>query len=156
MIAVLTKRPPDDAQRDYNQVQNHDENEPKLSHELLAGGASFYAMHEFEEHQRKEGKLTFTFTFTFDALRSLTCITTGKVVNHEFAKELIAGFAGGEVDRLAETKGADYIDREKAKHEAKKRSHQLYDQHYGEDQDYNPERRGPPRHLRETFGNERY
>ena len=29
----------------------------------------------------------------------------GKVVNHQFAKELLAGFVGGEVDKLAETKG---------------------------------------------------
>lgn len=42
-------------------------------------------MKVFEDHQRKEGKQ----------------------VSHQFAKELIAGFAGAEADRLAETKGMD-------------------------------------------------
>jgi hypothetical protein len=63
-------------------------------------------MHAFEERQRKEGK----------------------PVNHEFAKELIASFAGAEVDKLCETKGLDYVDREKAKHQAKKNATELYDQ----------------------------
>lgn len=44
----------DQAQNDYQQV--NDPNKAELSHELLAGGASFFAMHEFEEHQRKEGE----------------------------------------------------------------------------------------------------
>ena len=30
------------------------------------------------------------------------------------------GFVGGEVDKLAETKGMDYVDKEKAEHRAKK------------------------------------
>lgn len=29
----------------------------------------------------------------------------GKPISHQFAKELLAGFAGGEVDKLAETHG---------------------------------------------------
>ena len=75
----------------------------------------------------------------------------GKPVSHQFAKELIAGFAGAEVDRLAETKGEDYFDREKAKHEAKKRSEQLYDQHYGQDDQYDPNNRDAPQDLRDHF-----
>ena len=81
---------------------------------------------------------------------------TGKEVDHSFAKEAIAGLAGVEVDRLAETKGADYIDREKAKHEAKKRSEQLYDQHYGQDENYNPQRRGPHHKLKQEYGDDRW
>ncbi|KAK3698628.1 hypothetical protein LTR37_016856 [Vermiconidia calcicola] len=119
----------DDAQSDYRKVKQSD-NQAELSHELLAGGASFVAFHEFENHQRKEGK----------------------EVNHAFAKEVLAGFAGAEVDRLAETKGADYVDREKAKREAKKRSGQLYDQHYGDQENYSPHKKHPPRHLQEDFG----
>ena len=57
--------------------------------------------------------------------------STGKTVNHQFAKELLAGIAGGEVDKLCETKGADYIDRERAKRDASKRAEDMYDQHYG-------------------------
>lgn len=45
----------DDAQSDYHKVQESD-NKAELSHEILAGGASFIAMKEFEDHQRKEGK----------------------------------------------------------------------------------------------------
>lgn len=63
-------------------------------------------MHAFEERQRKEGK----------------------PVNHEFAKELIASFAGAEVDKLVETKGLDYVDKEKAKHQAKQNAERLYDE----------------------------
>lgn len=81
---------------------------------------------------------------------------TGKAVSHGFAKELLAGFAGGEVDRLAETKGADYIDREKAKRQAKQNAEQLYDQHYGGQDQYDPNQQEPPRHLREEFGQDRY
>lgn len=82
----------------------------------------------------------------------LTISWTGKTVSHGFAKELLASFAGAEVDRLAETKGADYIDRERAKHEAKKRAENLYDQHYGGDDEYNPNQREAPGHLQESFG----
>lgn len=62
----------------------------------------------------------------------------GTSVSHGFAKELLAGFAGAEVDKLAETKGMDFLDREKAKHHAKKQAEHLYDEHYGGDEDYNP------------------
>ncbi len=35
------------------------------------------------------------------------------------AKEILAGIAGAEVDKLFETKGLDFLDREKAKHHAR-------------------------------------
>ena len=54
------------------------------------------------------------------------------------AKEVIAGFAAAEVDRLAETKGMDWMDREETKHHAKKQARQLYDEQYGGDDNYNP------------------
>ncbi|GAA6037388.1 hypothetical protein JCM8097_008545 [Rhodosporidiobolus ruineniae] len=44
----------------------------------------------------------------------------GPPENHKVAKELFAGIAGAMVDRLVETKGLDFIDREKAKREAQK------------------------------------
>ena len=76
----------------------------------------------------------------------------GKPVSHQFAKELLAGFAGGEVDRLAETKGEDFVDREKAKHEAKKRAENLYDQHYGQYDQYDPNQQDAPGHIQDSFG----
>jgi hypothetical protein len=51
-------------------------------------------------------------------------------VSHQFAKELLVGFAGAEVDKLAESKGLDFIDREKAKHHAKQNAEHLYEDHY--------------------------
>jgi hypothetical protein len=76
----------------------------------------------------------------------------GEEVNHAFAKEAIAAIAGVEADRLAETTGADWIDKEKAKHEAKKKSEQLYDQHYGNEENYNPKKKGRHGKLKQEFG----
>ncbi|KAK2068894.1 hypothetical protein P8C59_003510 [Phyllachora maydis] len=81
----------------------------KFGHELVAGGAAFEAMKLFEDHQRKKGH----------------------AVSHATAKEVIAGLAGAEIDRLFETKGLDHIDREKARKHAEKQAEHLYEQHYG-------------------------
>lgn len=45
-----------EARDQYQQVENSDGNQAELSHELLAGGASFMAMKMFEDRQRKEGE----------------------------------------------------------------------------------------------------
>jgi hypothetical protein len=81
---------------------------------------------------------------------------TGKPVSHQFAKELLVGLAGVEVDRLAETKGADYIDRERAKHEAKKSAEKMYDDHYGGQDQYDPNQQAPPGRLQQQFGQDRW
>lgn len=66
-------------------------------------------------------------------------------MSHAFAKELLAGFAGAEVDKLAETKGEDWFDREEAKRQAQRNAEHLYDEHYiqgqGADQ-YDPQQYG--------------
>lgn len=103
------------------------QHEGKLSHEIVAGGAAFEAMKLFEDRQRKNGE----------------------PVKHQFAKEMIAGIAGAEVDKLFETKGLDYIDREKAKRHAEKQAEHLYQEQYGDMDEYNPERRG--RHERMDY-----
>jgi len=97
----------DDSSDAYQQVQQS-ENTGSFSHEVIGGAAAFGAMKMFEDHQRKEGK----------------------TVSHAFAKELLAGFAGAEVDKLAETKGEDMWDREEAKRHAEKNAEHLYEQHY--------------------------
>ena len=51
---------------------------------------------------------------------------------------------GGEVDKLAETKGMDFYDKEKAQHHAKKGAEKMYDDHYGDMDQYNPEQRDRP------------
>ncbi|EAT81580.1 hypothetical protein HBI56_154390 [Parastagonospora nodorum] len=115
----------------YQQVyenDNFEENKSSFGHELIAGGAAFAGFKAFEDHQRKEGK----------------------PVSHQFAKELLAGFAGAEVDKLAETKGEDWFDREKAQHEAKKQAEHMYDEHYVNGQganQYDPNQYGRPEHF---------
>ncbi|KIO25187.1 hypothetical protein M407DRAFT_25514 [Tulasnella calospora MUT 4182] len=56
--------------------------------------------------------------------------TDGKPQSHEKAKEILAGFAGAFVDRIVETKGLDYVDKEKAKHAAKKQLEEGVAQEY--------------------------
>jgi len=64
---------------------------------LLPGAAAFEAMRQYEKHEEREGKPQ----------------------SHAFAKELIAGFAGAEADKLFETKGLSFLDREEAKRHAR-------------------------------------
>jgi len=115
----LTPPPPsqDDGREARDEVYNgNPERDGKLSHELLGGAAAFEAMHLFENQQREKGE----------------------AVNHGFAKEMIAAIAGAEVDKLAETKGMDFVDRERAKHHAKKNAEKLYDEQYGDMDRYDP------------------
>jgi len=46
-------------------------------------------------------------------------------------KEILAGIAAAEVDKLFETKGLDFLDREKAKHRAIQQAHHLANEQYG-------------------------
>jgi hypothetical protein len=59
-------------------------------------------------------------------------------VSHGFAKELLAGFAAAEIDKLAETKGEDAFDRYEAKRKAKQNVEHLYDSQYGSQDQYDP------------------
>ena len=98
------------------------EHKAKFSHELISGAAAFEGMKLFEDHQRREGE----------------------PVSHGFAKELLAGFVGGEVDKLAETKGEDAWDRHKTKERAQRGAEQMYDDHYGQQDRYDPQQRDAP------------
>ena len=53
---------------------------------------------------------------------------TGVAENHTVAKDLLAGIAAGEVDKLAETKGENWYDREKMKRDAQQNANNYYDQ----------------------------
>jgi hypothetical protein len=57
---------------------------------------------------------------------------TGEKVSHPLMKEMLAGFAGAEVDKLFETKGLDFLDRETAKRRAVEQAHHLADEQYGQ------------------------
>ena len=120
-----------DSQDAYQQVyenDNFEDHKSSLGHEVIAGGAAFAGFKAFEDHQRREGK----------------------PVSHAFAKELVAGFAAAEVDKLAETKGEDWFDREKAKHQAKKNAERMYDDHYVDGQNadqYDPDQYDRPQYF---------
>ncbi|KAJ5126589.1 hypothetical protein N7448_007368 [Penicillium atrosanguineum] len=77
----------------YNQGGVTQEHDASFSHELIAGAASYEAAKAYEEH----------------------CERNGQPESHDKAKEIMAGFAGAFIDREVETKGLDFIDREKAK-----------------------------------------
>lgn len=93
----------------------------------------------FEDNQRREGMFSHTLPLSplpdsshhvmMDMLM-VNFTSTGKPVSHQFAKECLVGLAGAEVDKLAETKGMDYIDRERAKYHAQENVQNMYDSHY--------------------------
>ncbi|KAI6099703.1 hypothetical protein F5141DRAFT_1294290 [Pisolithus sp. B1] len=87
-------------ERAYNEYNNlpATEHQAKLSHELIAGAAAY-------EHTR------------------ITEPRTAKPASHAQAKELLAGFAGAFIDREVETKGLDFLDRQKAKRHAEEQAH---------------------------------
>jgi len=98
---------------DHDYAQNYDEvsNAPhkaELSHELIGGAAAYEAAKAYEDH----------------------CAKNGKPDSHAKAKEIFAGLAGVAVDRLVETKGLDYIDREKAKRQARQNCDEVIVQDY--------------------------
>ncbi|RUS21964.1 hypothetical protein BC937DRAFT_90879 [Endogone sp. FLAS-F59071] len=68
----------------------------------------------------------------FEAMKSWEdkCKREGHPNNHALAKEMLAGFVAGEVDKLIETKGLDFIDSQKAKHAATQQVHQYYDEEW--------------------------
>ncbi|KAE8376781.1 hypothetical protein BDV26DRAFT_264979 [Aspergillus bertholletiae] len=85
----------------YNEV-NGAPHQAHLSHELIAAAASYEAAKSYEQHVARNGKPP----------------------SHEHAKEFLAAASGAFVDRLVETKGLDYIDAEKVKHQAKRHAEQ--------------------------------
>ncbi|KAF9567309.1 CipC-like protein [Agrocybe pediades] len=93
---------------DSDQAQAYDTvtNSPhkaELSHELIGAAASYEAMKAYENHVARNGKPD----------------------SHAQAKELLAGFAGAFIDREVETKGLDFIDKEKAKRHANQQLHEV-------------------------------
>ncbi|KAJ7908378.1 hypothetical protein B0H13DRAFT_1617535 [Mycena leptocephala] len=82
----------DEAQA-YDQVTSAP-HKAALSHELIAAAASYEAAKAYEKH----------------------CAENGQPESHAKAKELFAAFSGAFVDRMVETKGLDFVDKEKAKH----------------------------------------
>ncbi|KAG8700769.1 hypothetical protein FRC08_004459 [Ceratobasidium sp. 394] len=95
---------------DSDQAQAYDQvtqrpHEAEWSHELIAGAASYEAAKAYENHVAENGAPD----------------------SHQRAKEILAGFAGAFVDREVETRGLDFIDRERAKRQAADQAQQAYD-----------------------------
>ncbi|KAG0341444.1 hypothetical protein BG000_009052 [Podila horticola] len=88
----------------HDEVYGGNTHKASWTHELIAGAAAFEAMKKHEEGN-PEGK-------------------------HKLTKEIFAAMAGAEADKLFETQGLDFIDREKAKHAAKKNAERIYDEKY--------------------------
>ncbi|KAJ7765769.1 hypothetical protein B0H16DRAFT_1524322 [Mycena metata] len=101
----------EEAWRTVEEARLHPEHhKAKLSHELIAGAASFAAAKMYEHRLEKEGK----------------------PVDHAGAKALLAGFAGAYIDRLAETKGADAWEGHKNKEELKEHAARQLERDYTE------------------------
>lgn len=87
----------------HDEVYNEKSNKSSWSHELIAGAAAYEAMKQHE---------------------------SGTDDGHKFTKEMFAAFAGAEADKLIETKGLDFIDREKAQRQARQNAERIYDARY--------------------------
>jgi len=103
----------DEFRSHHNEVTTADASDLQKHHDskaldLAGGAAAFAAMKAFEEHKAKNGTPP----------------------SHAKAKEIFAALAVAEVAKLMQTKGADFVDKEKAEHEAKKKAEHLYDEQY--------------------------
>ncbi|KAF9161620.1 hypothetical protein DFQ27_007286 [Actinomortierella ambigua] len=87
----------------YAKVYGGGEHHSSWTHELIAGAAAFEAMKKYENDRGGDHKLT---------------------------KEIFAGMAGAEADKLFETRGLDALDREEARRQAERQAAEIYDQKY--------------------------
>ncbi|GAA5872725.1 hypothetical protein JCM8547_006326 [Rhodosporidiobolus lusitaniae] len=79
-----------------------------LTHELIAAAAAFEAQKAYAAH----------------------CEANGKPESHQKARELFAAFAAAEADKLIETKGLDFLDKEEAKRQARQHAQSLTEEGY--------------------------
>ncbi|KDN41766.1 hypothetical protein RSAG8_07297, partial [Rhizoctonia solani AG-8 WAC10335] len=92
---------------DSDQAQAYDQvtqrpHEASWTHELIAGAAAYEAAQAYEDHVAENGQPP----------------------DHARAKEILAGITGAIVDREVETRGLDFIDRERAKRHAQEQAEQ--------------------------------
>jgi len=93
----------------YNTVANSTpEHKAHLSHELIAAAASYEAAKAYQNHVEENGK----------------------PASHAKAKEILAAASGAFIDHIVETKGLNFIDKQKAKHAAEKELHDVSAPHY--------------------------
>ncbi|KAG0262746.1 hypothetical protein BG011_009786 [Mortierella polycephala] len=89
--------------KSHEQVYGETTHKSSWSHELIAGAAAFEAM----KHAEGSGG-----------------------GHHKLSKEVFAGFAAAEADKLIETKGLDFVDREEVQRNARRNAEQIYDAKY--------------------------
>ncbi|KAB8201497.1 hypothetical protein BDV34DRAFT_229258 [Aspergillus parasiticus] len=99
---------------DHENAQHHKEvtdtegHKGHWSHQVIGGAAAYEAMKAYNDHEAKNGKPQ----------------------SHAQAKEVAAGFAFAAAERLFETKGLDFIDKEKAKYHAKQEAEAAIERTY--------------------------
>ena len=83
-----------------------------LSHELIAAAASYEAAKAYEDHCKRNGKPE-----SHEKAKEIlwVYVSSPHLARVAYAFTLSAGFAGAFIDRAIETKGLDFIDRERAK-----------------------------------------
>ncbi|KAF8924835.1 hypothetical protein EDD21DRAFT_311647 [Dissophora ornata] len=86
----------------HDEIYGGKTHQSNWTHELIAGAAAFEAMKSVEKSGDK----------------------------HKLTKEIFAGLAGAEADKLFETKGLDALDRERAKRQARENAERIYDEKY--------------------------
>ncbi|KAG0731911.1 hypothetical protein G6F57_004362 [Rhizopus arrhizus] len=94
----------------YNKIEN-EEHKAEWTHELLAAAGGFAAMRAYNKKKEEEG--------------------ANPENDHHVAKNLLAALAAASIDHLAETKGMDWVDRQKAKKHAEEEAQKLYTQQTG-------------------------
>ncbi|EJT98330.1 hypothetical protein DACRYDRAFT_70765 [Dacryopinax primogenitus] len=79
-----------------------------LTYEIIAAAAGFAAMRMWEDNLRQQGHAP----------------------HHSLARELLAAFAAAEIEKLVETKGLAWLDKERAKREAAQSADRLVREQY--------------------------
>ncbi|KAE8362642.1 hypothetical protein BDV27DRAFT_16272 [Aspergillus caelatus] len=97
-----------DNARAHQEVNGTEGHQGHWSHQVIGGAAAYEAMKAYNDHEAKNGKPQ----------------------SHTKAKEIGAGLAAAAVERLFETKGLDFIDKEKAKYHAQKEAEEAINRHY--------------------------
>ncbi|KAK4688470.1 hypothetical protein P7C73_g1642, partial [Tremellales sp. Uapishka_1] len=111
-------------QRDqvYNMDIENQQHQASLSHEVIGGAAGYEAMKAYEQHCAMNGRPASVGILPFRIFSDLAGSP-----QHAQAKEIIAGLAAAEVDRLFETKGLNMYDREMAKRHASDQAVQAFE-----------------------------
>ncbi|KAI0270008.1 hypothetical protein BC834DRAFT_864491 [Gloeopeniophorella convolvens] len=100
-----------DEARAHAEYQSTPKHESKLSHELISAAAAYEAAKAYEDHVARNGKPS----------------------SHAKAKEIFAGLSGAFIDKEFESHGLNFIDKQRAKHDAKKRGDEVIANEYSND-----------------------